>query len=581
MKVDEVSINQVFLANRTLKIPYFQRPYVWGEPNWEKFYNDIAEITMAVNEGEEPETYFMGSIILKKGKFVGGQHLDVIDGQQRLSTIVLFMKALYLSLGRNDFFYQNFMQQSLLGETKPILVPNHNDMATYTQLINADVLNRDAINDTNMAQAFAYFANRIYKSRNGEDEDYRVTPENLYNTVITYVRLVCIEVEKDENAQKIFETINCTGIKLTTGEMLKNYLYDETRIEEYERTWKKVFEGKNLSYWNDDIVLGRLESNHIKNFFYRYMLIKMQEPEIKKNLTATEIKSYRKQDGLFEKFKSLIEKNNLSIDSMIEDVIDCAKLYMETFKKDALEDALTRFPGIERLVGLMYAQDAWTMTPYILYILKSQTDSRERQKLFGYMETYLVRRTFCKSKNNNYSDMFSENLIGQGVNTYEEFKAYVNNAAARGALLMPSDEELTTAIMNEDQKRNANVLLYMLESKLNESFVDSEYTNGYSDFIVEQIMPEKDNSSWASASYSNEDRERLTRTLGNFVLLREKLKSADKKADWQRKRNAMKERASEIDTSAIVTRGLDIFNEQTIEKRNQWIAEKAIEAWPL
>ena len=95
--------------------------------------------------------------------------------------------------------------------------------------------------------------------------------------------------------------------------------------------------------------------NPTKNFFYRYMLIKMQEPEIKKNLTATEIKSYRKQDGLFEKFKSLIEKNNLSIDSMIEDVIDCAKLYMETFKKDALEDALTRFPGIERLVGLMYS----------------------------------------------------------------------------------------------------------------------------------------------------------------------------------------------------------------------------------
>lgn len=581
MKVDDVSINQVFLPNRTLKIPYFQRPYVWGESNWEKFYNDIAEITMAVNEGEEPETYFMGSIILKKGKFVGGQYLDVIDGQQRLSTIVLFMKALYLSLGRNDFFYQNFMQQSLLGETKPILVPNHNDMATYMQLINADVLNRDAINDTNMAHAFAYFANRIISSRTGEDEDYIVTPENLYNTVITYVRLVCIEVEKDENAQKIFETINCTGIKLTTGEMLKNYLYDETRIEDYENTWKKVFEGNNLSYWNDDIVHGRLESNHIKNFFYRYMLIKMQEPEIKRNLTATEIKSYRKQDGLFEKFKSLIEKNNLSIDSMIKDVIDCAKLYMETFKKDALEDALTRFPGTERLVCLMYAQDAWTMTPYILYILKNQPDYRERQKLLGYMETYLIRRTFCKSKNNNYSDMFSENLIGQGVKTFEEFKDYVNDTSARGALLMPTDEDLMNAIKKEDQKRNANVLLYMLESKINETFTDSEFTNGYTDFVVEQIMPEKDNSSWASASYTNEARECLIKTIGNFVLLREKLKSADKKADWQRKRNAMKERAPEIATSAIVTRGLDLFNEQTIEKRNQWIAEKAIEAWPL
>lgn len=582
MKVDEVSINQVFLANRTLKIPYFQRPYVWKEENWAKFYEDIADIALAVAQGEEPETYFMGSIILKKGKFAGGQQLDVIDGQQRLSTIVLFMKALFLSLGRNDFFTQNFMQQNLLGETKPILVPNHNDMSIYHQLISADVLRSDTIDrDSAMANAFAYFADRIIKSRNGLDEDYPVTPANLYDTVVNYVRLVCIQVEKDENAQKIFETINCTGIKLTTGEMLKNYLYDETRIEEYENTWKKVFEGKNLSYWNDDIVLGRLESNHIKNFFYRYMLIKMQEPEIKKNLTATEIKNYRKQDGLFEKFKSLIEKNNLSIDSMIEDVIDCAKLYMETFKKDALEEAICKYPGIERLVALMYAQDAWTMTPYILYVLKNQTNVQEQQKIFGYMETYLIRRTFCKSKNNNYSDMFSENLIGQGVKTFDAFKAYVTDASSRGALLMPSDDDLRDAIMKADQKRNVNVLLYMLESKLNDNFIDSEHTNAFSEFVVEQIMPEKDNTSWITSCYTNEDRERLVRTIGNFVILREKLKAADKKAAWTRKRDAMKSHADEIETSAVVTRGLESWSESTIEKRNQWFADKVIETWPL
>lgn len=581
MRVEEVSINQVFLANRTLKIPYFQRPYVWKESNWEKFYNDIAEIALAVNNGENPETYFMGSIILKKGDFIGGQHFDVIDGQQRLSTIVLFMKALYLMMARNDFFKQCFMQLSLNNESNPILVPNHNDMATYMSLINEEIPHKVAINDSLMARAFAYFVDRIDKSQSGEDEDYKVSTHELYQAVTNYVRLVCIEVESDENAQKIFETINCTGVKLTTGEMLKNYLYDETRIEEYEKTWKQVFEGKNHSYWNDDIVVGRLESNHIKNFFYRYMLVKMQEPEIKKNLTATEIKSYRKQDGLFEKFKSLIEKNNLTKDSMITDVVDCAKRYMETFNADILAEALTRFPGIKRLVCLMYAQDAWTMTPYILYILKNQPNPSERQKIFGYMETYLVRRTFCKSTNKNYSDMFSENLIGQGVKTFDEFKAYVNDATARGNLLMPTDEVLKEAIMTEDQKRNANVLLYMLESKINESFTDSEFTNAYTSFIAEQIMPEKENSAWASGSYSFDDREQLSKTIGNFVLLREKLKSTDKKASWQRKRDAMMNKVSEINVSAIVTRGLSTFNEETIEKRNQWIAEKAIEAWPL
>ena len=63
---------------------------------------------------------------------------------------------------------------------------------------------------------------------------------------------------------------------------------------------------------------------------------------------------------------------------MIEDVISCAKLFMETFKKDVLDEALPKYLGIERLVGLMYASDAWTMTPYILYVLKSQTDGAER-----------------------------------------------------------------------------------------------------------------------------------------------------------------------------------------------------------
>ena len=581
MKVEEVSINQVFLSNRTIKIPYFQRPYVWNISNWEKFYNDIAEIAMEVNDGEEPETYFMGSIILKRGKFAGGQHLDVIDGQQRLSTIVIFMKALYLSLGRNDLFMKDFMQDPLEGDDCPILVPNHNDKATYFNLIHADVLKTDPIDNSNMAKAFAYFAERIINSREGKDEEYHVTPQQLRKTVTNYVRLVCIEVAKEENAQKIFETINCTGIRLTTGEMLKNYLFNEDRVEEYEKTWKKVFEGDNLSYWNDDIVLGRLESNHINNFFYRYMLIKMQQPELKKNLTTAQVKSYRKQDGLFEKFKSLIEKNNLSIDDMISDVIDCAKLYMNTFKKNALGEALTKYQGIERLVGLMYATDSWTMTPYVLYVLKSQDNEKERQKLFGYMESYLIRRIICKSSNNNYSDLFSENLIGNGVITYDDFKAYVTDEASRGALLMPNDEDVANAVMNNDQKRNAAVILYMLESKINDSFTSGTFTNGFSSFVVEQVMPSKDNASWASSNYSDDDRARLISSIGNFVILRDKLKSADKKADWDKKKKAMSERAAEIETSAIVQRNLDSWNESTIEARNRWIANKAIEVWSI
>lgn len=221
MEAKKTSLNEVFLSNRTLKVPYFQRPYVWKAENWEKFYNDIAQIVLDAKEGGAPKTYFIGSIILKQAGFDGTQVYEVIDGQQRLTTTVLFMKALFLRIGKNDFFKRQFMQESLLDEDKPILVPGHNDIMTYTQLINQEILTTQELNSSTMAKAYSYFADRIMKSDKGEDEDFPVTAREMYQAVVNSVRLICIYLEENEDAQKIFETINCTGIRLTTGEMLK------------------------------------------------------------------------------------------------------------------------------------------------------------------------------------------------------------------------------------------------------------------------------------------------------------------------------------------------------------------------
>lgn len=583
MKVSEVSISQVFLPTRTLKIPYFQRSYVWEEANWEKFFNDIAEIALAQKNGEGFETYFMGSIILSENNGDDGLQFDVIDGQQRLTTIVLFMKALFLSLGRDDLFRQAFMQQTLLNDEKPILISNYNDRLTYNNILSLEISKAEVIDDSKIAAGFAYFVNRINASRNGEDKEFPVSPQDLYSAVQRYVKLVCIEVGKDENAQKIFETINCTGVRLTTGEMLKNYLFNETQVQLYEHTWRKCFEGKDLDFWSSILTKGRLEGTHIEEFFYRYMLIKMQEPEISDKLTPSERKRYRKQGGLFVKFRDLIEKHGLEKEGMIQDIISTAGMYKQTFGNDEpLQYAIPRFAGLERLVCFMYAQDSWTMTPYILYILKTQRDMNEQQKLFGYMETYLIRRTFCKCSNNNYSDLFSENLIGNGINTYEGFKNYVTGAA-RGSLMMPSDDDVIEAIHSKDLKKNAKVLLYMLESKLNDEFTgELAAQNGFVSLEkVEAIIPEKENDGWFTSKCTDEERGRLPKTIGNYVLLRGKLKSAQKKAAWKEKREIMKQINKGIRTSAVISNLQEPFTEETVKLRNKKLAELVVKTWPL
>lgn len=582
MKVEAVSINQVFLNNRILKIPFFQRGYVWEKKNWEQFFNDIANVA-SMEENEMPEKYFLGSIILKDAGFKSGsQQYDVIDGQQRLTTIVMFMKALYLALGRNDLFNIAFMQMSLTGETKPILITNYNDQYVYNEIVNRDSIPLEPIvNNNRLAEAFAYFAGRIIDARNPVDGSAPITPAALLQAVINYVRLVAIEVQEGENAQKIFETINCAGIKLTTGEMLKNFLFSEDRKDDYERIWKPVFENRNRSYWEGEMVNGRIQDSHIENFFYRYMLIKMQEPAIKSGLTVNETKAFRQKDGLFEKFRHMINKFGITKESAINEIVDYARLYLNTFKKDILDDTAVQYGGIERLVYFMYAMDSWTMTPYILYILRNVESDTEKTRLFHYMENYLVRRTICKSKNNNYSDMFSENLIGQNINTYEGFKAYVNDAANRGALLMPSDEDVVKAVKENDLKRDALTILYLLESKVNDTFQSSERDNSYNTFVREQVMPERADDNWPlGLGYNPEQRKDIAKTLGNFVILREKLKSKAKSAKWTEKRNAMRAGVVDLSLFQAIENNLPSWDETTIEERNKWIAGKVLDAWP-
>lgn len=578
MKVKELPISQVFVKNQTLRIPFFQRAYVWGEENWKKFYEDLAEIAYTLSRGRKPEEYLLGFVIFKQSN-LNPTCFDVIDGQQRLSTFVIFMKALFDVIGVDGMFADMFMNKRLDGSVHPILKPNRNDEAYYNAIIKLEYPHLPSnIANSNMGKAYQYFFDRITRSKNGDDKQFAFKPENLHDVVNAFVKLVCIELDDRNNEQKTFETINNTGIKLTTGDLLKNYLYGEDDIEKYEATWRRVFEcGDRSSYWEDKITKGRFETNHIDDFLYMYLLIKIFKPDVRQNLNSDDIKRFRKQDAVFGKFKDLIQKARLDIDVIIDEIAEYGEKYIETFKDDVLKYPIQSHQGINRLVALMYMTDSWTMTPYILFILNNQPNSNERTKIFGYLESYLVRRMVCKSKNNNYSDLFSENLIGRQITTLDAFKAYVNDDD-RGTLRMPSDDEILTAMQTADQKRNAPTLLYLIECRINSKFSKDEDPNGFVDLSAEPIMPDKDSESWKGET---DQRETLVKTLGNFILVREKLSSSQRAKGWLEKRGILDQKSKGLTISAITRNGLTVFNDDTIIGRNKRLAKIVIDYWPI
>ena len=106
MDAGKRTINDIFNGNRVLEIPFFQRAYVWGQPQWERLLEDMK----AISSSNKP--YFLGSVILKQQETTTGSRIGdkrtVIDGQQRLTTLNIFFKVLCLKTNENFTFDRSF-----------------------------------------------------------------------------------------------------------------------------------------------------------------------------------------------------------------------------------------------------------------------------------------------------------------------------------------------------------------------------------------------------------------------------------------------------------------------------------------
>lgn len=591
MQVNDYLIPQIFTKG-TLVIPFFQRAYVWKEENWKRFFDDMAQL--AATPEKERRVYFLGSIILHKDNNCG--RFDVIDGQQRLTTIVMFMKALYLMTSQEEIFKAFFTQFESDGNRIPKLIPSSNDKSVYDEIVlTLDTANPNYAQKKKknlLAECFSYFVTRMLNAQDpqkGIDEDHTtVTAREVLNCMNQYVHIVVIDVEDTEDSQVIFETINSAGVRLTTAELLKNYLFSgETDYQRYQNGWQRTFEQLNLTYWEGDQTTGRIAKGQIENFLYQFMLVKMQDPEIKPRLTRNRIKQYRKSSGLYDHYHSMVEELELDKLLLADEIADNANTYHEIFNECLLETALPAFPGRTRLAALMSMEDTYTMVPYILYVEKNVHDLQERENIYSYLESYLVRRIICKSKNNNYSDMFSENLIGSGINTAQKFMEYVNDTSARGSLLMPTDEDIKEALMNNNLANSARTLLYLIESKENITFTESiPDINGYEKIQVEAMMPNKhfeNNTNWPlSKGYDIEQRSKLVNTLGNYILLRDsKLKSSQSSKAWNIKCLELEKKTDGLFNSFLVLCAPQDWNDEAIKNRNEALAEEVIKYWPI
>jgi uncharacterized protein with ParB-like and HNH nuclease domain len=252
LSANKEKLHSFFTGSNQFKIPFFQRAYVWKIDNWAEFWDSIIEKLIELQVNIESE-HFIGTIIIKQAETekLGSLIYDLIDGQQRLTTICLLLRALHDSTDDENFkkwIYNLLVYTDSYGKQHIRIIHSKVDRVYFQDIILSENNNENLEPAKNkIVDAYFYFKGKI-------QTDIKLTDiRDVVTIVLERLPVIHMALSKGDDVQQIFDTINSLGVKLTTGELLKNFLFSFKTLEpKYEEYWQSVFEADEeaVLFWD-------------------------------------------------------------------------------------------------------------------------------------------------------------------------------------------------------------------------------------------------------------------------------------------------------------------------------------------
>lgn len=594
MKTDILTPDDIFRKEIHYIIPPFQRPYVWTqEEQWEPLWEDVRNTVESYLEklsdckGNEVEAkskvppHFLGAVVSQQistpTKAISQR--QVIDGQQRLTTLQLLLDALRQVCKEFDLEADaEFLSKFVINPDHRVgnneehifkLWPTSRDREAFKHAMdNGSPTN--AFENSRIVQAHEYFRSQTREWLKGQS-DTGCRTDALTTAIVSLFQLVVIDLDHQEDPHIIFETLNARGTPLLQSELIKNYVMSKTG----EAT---VWGDLGTEWWREEVGRGRRRLPRIDWLLYYWMSMRKAEASAE---DAANIPLPR----VFSAFQAYSEER-----PSINDVMSEVKRDLTNYRRFEIDEETTA--DERQLRNRFEIMQAGAVTPTLLLLLSAPYE--QRMKGLHAMESFLVRRMICRYTAKDYNhltlslagELQRRDLNDAGAVVFDFLKRQTADARE-----WPNDKALEDSLVDLPLYRlltrgRLRLILEGVEEQLRQES-KAECSDVPRGLPIEHVMPQSwDTSKWpisvdSDLETATDERNRLIHTIGNLTLVNNKLNWTMSNDAWASKREILTDHSVLFLNRTLLaeTKGRD-WDTKSIQARGRRLASIVARVWP-
>jgi uncharacterized protein with ParB-like and HNH nuclease domain len=574
MKVDNLSISKVFSNGGDIHyiLPHFQREYTWGKGEWQTLLDDavaVCDEMRPLRDGESdpmPE-HFMGTIVVAYDSMRAGtlSALKLVDGQQRLVSISLLLRAMIVNLGPTHPQLAKKTEKLLLngdehGDLHFKILPTvkYGDRVAYCAVLTGAKVPACS---SKIPEAYHYFERTIAtRAKEG------LNLETLLQVIVSAFQVVFVNLEQRESPYRIFESLNAKGKELTPADLVRNYVAMKLPSARQERVFTS-FWSETEDLLHETRMVGRLPE--LTAFLRHYLAMKTGV------LCA--------ETHVYARFRDRAEKefaDPASFEVELATIARFAVIYDGLLRPHKISDrkignALARLNVLEIATGY----------PFLLRLLDELSSGHlapdAALEALGILENYMVRR-FAAGEPASYLNRMFVSLWDAIVPS----RIVETMRTALATRNYPSNNRLLQTLKtrrlyekNQQTRLRTGLILETMNRRL------SEGSGGYTVLdgapTIEHILPQSLSSAWKEhlGLMSEQIHKDNVHTLGNLTLITGEWNSELSNATFDIKRPKLAAHALRLNSSYFAAAGSN-WTRDEIQERTETLSDLLLSIWP-